>query len=513
MSPRGHVGAPAVAGARVYLETPFPHTLFALDLAHPEAPELWRYTAKPDGRAAGLACCGGAVGGPVVDGALVVMATVDGRVIALNAADGGVSWDVQIADLNNGETLREAPLVADGKVFVGESGDDNGARGWVAALDEKTGRELWRRYSTGPDAEVGIHSVQGADEGVSSWPSGGWRHGGGGLAGPILYDPDAHLIFYATGHPAPWNPDQRPGDNKWTAGIFARDAGSGEALWFRGFSPHDPFAFGAFAAGALATREIDGAQRKLLLHADPDGYVYALDRSTGAILSTAPYVAGNVSEGFDARTGAVRIRSERAARQDVTQRDLCPGWPGALSAPPTLSPDGKLLLIPASRLCMDMEARNVSYIKGTAFVGADLRLKNPPDGAGGALIAWDIAANSPAWTLREPFPIASTPLVIAPDAVLYGSLDGELKAVDLATGRALGHRRLASGIVSSPVAFRDPDGRELIAVLASMGGRFGRAAERDIDVRDATAAHGLGNLRPTPPKPDDYSGRLYLFAP
>ena len=383
-------------------------------------------------------------------------------------------------------------------MFVGESGDDNGARGWVAALDEKTGRELWRRYATGPDSEVGIPPAQGADQGVSTWPAGGWRHGGGGLAGPILYDPETHLIFYATGHPAPWNPDQRPGDNKWTSGVFARDADTGEARWFQGFSSHDPFAFGAGAAGALATREIDGAPRKLLLHADPNGYVYALDRGTGAVLSAAPFLAGNESEGFDAASGVVRIRKDRVARQDVTQRDLCPGWPGALGAPPTLSPDGKLLLIPASRLCMDMEARNVSYIKGTSFVGADLRLKDPPDGDGGALIAWDIAANAPAWTLREAFPIASTPLVLAPGAVLYGSLDGELKAVDLATGRALGHRRLASGIISTPVALQDSAGARLIAVLAGIGGRFGRSAERDIDLRDATAAQGLGNLRPEP---------------
>ena len=260
-------------------------------------------------------------------------------------------------------------------------------------------------------------------------------------------------------------------------------------------------------------REIDGAPRKLLLHADPDGYVYALDRATGAVLSAAPFLSRKRERRRSTRPRApCACAASASPRQDVTQRDLCPGWPGALGAPPTLSPDGKLLLIPASRLCMDMEARNVSYIKGTAFVGADLRLKNPPDGDGGALIAWDIGADKPAWTLRERFPVASSPLVTG-DFALYGTLEGELKAVDLASGRALGHRRLASGIVSPPVALRDADGRDLIAVLAGTGGRFGRTAERDIDMRDATAAHGLGNLRPPPPEPDDSSGRLYLFAP
>ena len=165
LSPHGHVGAPAVAGGRVFVETPFPHTLFALDAAHPDAPELWRYTPKPDGRAAGLACCGGAIGGPAVDGADVVMATVDGHVVALHAADGAVAWDVRIADPGKGETLRESPLVAEGKVFVGESGDDNGARGWVAALDEQTGRELWRRYATGPTRRSGFRPAQGAAPG------------------------------------------------------------------------------------------------------------------------------------------------------------------------------------------------------------------------------------------------------------------------------------------------------------------------------------------------------------
>ena len=203
-------------------------------------PAKWRYAPNADGAAEGLACCDTINMGPVVANGRVFLNTLDGHTIALDASSGSVVWDTTTAGVASGETLTGSPLVVDGKVFIGNSGDDYGARGWIAALDAATGRELWRRYSTGSDGDVGIGLAfhpfyadsRGADRGEVTWTSSSWEHGGGSVSGPIVYDPELHLLLHGTGHPAPWNPDQHGGDNKWTSGLFARDPDTGAARWF-----------------------------------------------------------------------------------------------------------------------------------------------------------------------------------------------------------------------------------------------------------------------------------------
>ena len=237
--------------------------------------------------AAGLQCCGAPSGGMTVADGRVLLATQDGHVILLQASDGKPLWDVAVADPAQGETLAAPPLLAGAAVIVGSAGDDFGVRGWLAALDAASGRTLWKRFNTGPDAEVGIgprfHPAHpqdaGSDLGVTSWPPGAWQQGGGGLDGPAVYDAAANLLIHATGHPAPWNPTARPGENRWTSGLFARAADTGEALWYDAMNPHDQYALGA--GGGLIAAEMDwqGSRRALLIHPDRNGHVYVLDRA------------------------------------------------------------------------------------------------------------------------------------------------------------------------------------------------------------------------------------------
>jgi lanthanide-dependent methanol dehydrogenase len=353
---------------------------------------------------------------------------------------------------------------------------------------------------------------RGADAGVATWPPSGWEHGGGSVSGPLLYDPELGLIFHGTGHPAPWNPDQHPGENKWTSGLFARDSQSGMARWFDQLNPHDLFAFGSAGAIFLLERDWHGAQRKLLVHPDANGHVYALDAVTGQILSAQPFTTANTTQGVDLATGALERDSNRASRFDVTTRDVCPAWPGAVSGAAAVSPDGAQLYIPASRLCMDMEARNTSFIQGAAFIGANVRAKAPPDGWRGALVAWDIGSAKPAWTILEKFPIASGVLATAGGVVFYGTLDGVFKAMDARTGRLLWRFQASSGIIGQPMTYRTPDGHQYVAVMAGLGGVFGMATRSDIDRRDATAAHGMANALQDLPRPADPSGTLYVFG-
>ena len=496
----GFAGPLQTDGHTLLVLTPFPHTLYALDLDAPTPPVKWRFApSKPNGAAEGMAFEGPINFGPALSDGTVYFNTLDGHTIAIDAQGGRPVWDVRMADPAAGETLASAPLVLHDKIIIGHAGDDFGARGLIAALDRATGAQLWKRYNTGPDVDVGIGDAfapyyatdRGRDLGTKSWPPSGWQQGGGGVAGPLSYDPATDVIFHGTGHPAPWNPEQRPGDNKWTSGIFARGATDGAARWFDQISPHDPYSLGGTVANVLIDRDWRGARRKLLVHPDANGFVYVLDRTTGEILSATQFGEVNAIKGIDLHTGAIS-RNEDKLVGDGTTRDICPGWPGAIApgAAPAYSPDTALLYIPASLLCMDEEARETGYIKGTGFVGASLRLKRAGGKSRGALIAWDVAEGKAVWTIPEDFPLAGGVLATAGGLVFYGTLDGWFKAADAKTGHVLWQYHAASGIIGQPIGYTGPDGRQYVAIVAGIGGPLGMIAGNEIDRRDATAAHG-----------------------
>jgi PQQ-dependent dehydrogenase (methanol/ethanol family) len=505
---------PLVAGNTLFLMTPFPHTVLALDLASP-GKVRWSRTLPADSSAAGRSCCGGGGGGMVLAGDRLVLNTLDGRTLSLDAGTGQVVWEVRIADPSEGETLASAPLAAGDRIILGNAGDDYGARGWIAALDAATGQTLWRHHSTGPDTDVGIGpgfrpllpEDRQPDRGTTSWPPAAWQHGGGSVSGPILFDAGAGLLFHGTGYPAPWNPDQRQGDNRWTSGLFARDVLTGQARWFDSINAHDLYALGANAPLLLLDQEWRGAQRSLLVHPNGNGYVYVLDRLTGEMLSAEPFVPINATAGVDLRTGALRRNEDRAVRRGMMTRDICPGRPGAAGDGIAFLPTTGLLYIPSRRLCMDMEARNANYIRGTGFTGANIRLRASDGEPRGALVGWNLAEARPAWTVPERFPLFGGVLATEGGLVLYGTPDGLLKAVDARTGTALWQYQAASGIVSRPITFQGPDGRQQLAVLAGSGD--GPAAE--IDRRDATAAQGFGNVLRDLPQPRDPGVTLLVF--
>jgi PQQ-like domain len=262
---RGQEAAPIVAGNTLFVVTPYPNIVYALDLTKPGAPVKWRHEPKPVAAAQGIACCDTVNRGAAYAGGSLFYNTLDGQTIALDADTGEELWRAPLGNINVGETITMAPLVVRDKVLVGNSGGKYGVRGWIAALDADDGSLAWRACSTGPDSEVLIGERfkpfypqdGGKDLGVASWPPDAWRIGGGTIWGWLTYDPEADLLYHGTGNPGPWNPAQRPGDNKWTAGIFARDPDAGEAARFYQWTPHDQSgrAGGGRAGGALAWRE------------------------------------------------------------------------------------------------------------------------------------------------------------------------------------------------------------------------------------------------------------------
>jgi PQQ-dependent dehydrogenase (methanol/ethanol family) len=519
---RGHEAAPLVVGATMYIVTPYPNVLHALDLTRPGAPPKWSFRPDPDANAQGVACCDVVNRGAAYASGRIVFNTLDNHTIAVDAVSGRELWRTRLGDIRLGETMTMAPLIAKDKVLVGNSGGELGVRGWLAALDAATGRVVWKAYSTGPDSEVLIgpsfrpHYPQdrGKDLGVTSWPPDAWKVGGGNVWAWISYDPALDLVYHGTGNPGPWNPEQRPGDNRWTSGVFARRPDTGEAVWFYQWNPHDLHDYDGVNENVLLDLTIGGRTRRVLVHPDRNGYVYVLDRSSGEVLSADPFVRITTTRGIDLRTGRPRPDPKKAPRVGEAVRQICPASPGAKDWQPSAwSPRTRLLYIPHQNLCQDATTYAVSYIAGTPYLGADVAMYATPGEQRGELSAWDPVQRRKAWRIREPFPVWSGALATAGDLVFYGTMDGWFKAVDARSGALLWKHRTDSGIVGQPITYRGPDGRQYVAILAGVGGWAGAVVAGGLDPRDGTGALGFVHaMKDLPQASPGTAGKLYVFA-
>jgi PQQ-dependent dehydrogenase (methanol/ethanol family) len=413
-----------------------------------------------------------------------------------------------------------APLVVKNKVIVGVSGGEFGVRGWVKALDKDTGKIAWTAYATGPDKDVLIgprfhpyyKQDQGKDLGVSSWPPDAWKIGGGGMWGWMSYDPEANLLFHGTANPGPWNADERPGDNKWTAGIFARDPDTGEAIWYYQYSPHDLYDYDGINENVLLDLPINGQTRKVLVHPDRNGYMYVMDRKTGQVLSANPFGYINTSTGVDLNTGALKYVAEKKPGFGSVTRNICPTAPGAKDwQPMAFSPRTGLLYVPHQNLCMDEEDVEPNYIQGTPYVGANVKMYTGPGGYGGLFTAWDPVSGKAVWELKDHFPFWSGALATAGDVVFFGTMDGWFKAVDARSGQELWKFKTGSGIIGQPVAYKGPDGKEYVAILSGIGGWAGAIVSGGLDSRDPTAALGFVGAMKDLPAATTKGGTLYVF--
>jgi len=518
---RGHEAAPIVVAGTMYVITPYPNVVYALDLSRPGTPLRWTFEPKPEAFAQGAACCDVVNRGLTYDNGRLFFNTLDNQTIALEAASGKEVWRYRSGDVRSGETRTMAPLVVKGRVLIGNSGGEYGVRGWLTALDAENGKEAWRAYSTGPDREVLIGSdykpfypsEKGNDLGVTTWPVEAWKTGGGTVWGWLSYDPDLDLVFYGTANPGPWNPEQRPGANKFTAGIFARNPTTGQARWFYQMSPHDQYAYDGVNENILIDLARPGGARKVLVHPDRNGYMYVMDRSSGEVISATPYVHITTSTGVDVASGVITYAADKTLRAGKVIRDICPASSGGKNwQPSSYSPRTKLVYIPHQNLCQDEEAVQTSYIVGTPYVGADLKMKPGPGGNRGFLTAWDVAAAKPAWQIKEDLPVWSGTLATAGDLVFYGTMDGWFKAVDARNGTLLWQFKTGSGIVGQPVTYRGPDGKQYVAVLSGVGGWAGAVVANDLDTRDGTAALGFANVMADLKQRTAKRGMLYVFA-
>jgi len=518
----GFEAPPLVVNNTMYVVAPWPNNVFALDLTKPGAPVKWVYEPKPAAAAKGVACCGPVNRGAFYSNGRLFMNLLDGNTVAVDAESGNEIWRTKLADINRGETMTMAPLVAEGKVLVGNSGGEMGVRGWLTALDAGSGKTAWRAYSTGPDKDALIGSQyrapyasdQGKELGVKSWGPEQWKIGGGTVWGWISYDPELKLIYYGTGNPGPWNAEQRPGDNKWTAGLFARDVSTGQARWFHQGAPHDLFDHDDINETVLVDYPGPNGQRiPALLRPSRNGYLYVQDRRNGRILSADPYGYINAYKGVDLKTGRIIPATEKEPKTGRVVRNICPGPPGMKDwNPSAFSPATGLLYIPRINICMDMGAKNANYIPGTPFVGADVKMYAGPGGNRGVFTAWDPVARRKVFEIKEDLPLWSPALATAGGLVFYGTMDGWFKAIDARSGKLLWQFKTGSGIIGQPISYRGPDARQYIAVPSGIGGWAGAIVSADVDPRDPTAALGFSNATKDLKKRTTKGGTVYVFA-
>ncbi len=517
---KGHEAAPLIVNNTMYLVTPWPNLLYALDLTKPGAPLKWKYTPHASRSSQGTACCDVVNRGAAYYNGRIYYNTLDVHTVAVDANTGREIWKTQLGSIDDGESITMAPIVVKGKVLVGNSGGEFGVRGWLAALDADTGKIVWRAYSTGPDKDVLIGpsfkpfyaADRGKDLGVKSWPADAWKIGGGSAWSWISYDPDLDLIYYGTSNAGPWNADQRPGDNKWTSTLFARRPETGEAIWAYQMNPHDEHDYDGVNENVLADLNIKGQARKVLLHPDRNGRLYVIDRATGEVLSAEAFAYVNTSTSVDLKTGHLNTVPAKSTGLK-TVRDICPAAPGGKDwQPSAFSPKTGWLYLPHNNLCMDFEGLQANYISGTPYVGANVRMYAGPGGNRGEFTAWDPANARAVWSVKETFPAWSGALVTAGDVVFYGTMDGWFKALDARTGKLLWQFKTGSGIVGQPVSYRGPDNKQYIAIFAGVGGWSGAVVSGGLNTQDGSAALGFVNAMTDLPQHTNTGGTLYVFS-
>ncbi|MFE1600673.1 methanol/ethanol family PQQ-dependent dehydrogenase [Methylobacterium sp. ID0610] len=505
---RGHEGAPLVIGSVMVVHTPFPNIVTALDLDH-DGRVLWRYAPRQAADVIPVMCCDTVWRGPAYADGRLFLQTADTTVVALDLASGRELWAVKNGDPARGETNTATVLPVKDKLIVGISGGEYGARCHVTAYDQATGRQVWRAYATGPDAEMLVDPDRttelgrpiGRDSSLRSWEGDQWRIGGGCSWGWFSTDPDLSLVYYGTGNPSTWNPAQRPGDNRWAMAIVARDIDTGMARWVYQMTPHDQWDYDGVNEMILTDQDIDGRPRKLLTHFDRNGFGYTLDRATGDLLVAEKFdpsvnwarriVMDPGSPAYGRPEVDPRFAPETAG-EDETTTGICPGALGAKNQQPAAySPQTRLFYVPTNHMCMDYEPFHVSYVPGQPYVGATLTLR-PPAGSDrtGAFIAWDGTKGRIAWSIPEPFSVWSGALATAGGIVFYGTLEGYLKAVDARTGRELYRFKTPSGIVGNVTTYLHR-GRQYVAVLSGIGGWAGIGLAAGLtDPQDGSGAVG-----------------------
>jgi PQQ-dependent dehydrogenase (methanol/ethanol family) len=507
----------------LFIHAAFPNNVFAINLDTLEV--VWEYVPVQDyDETVPVMCCDTVNRGLGYGDGKIILQQADTTLVALNAKDGAVVWSVKNGDPKLGQTNTNAPHVMKDKVMTGMSGAEFGVRCWMNAYDLKTGKRVWRAYSMGPDDEMLIDPEKttsmlqpvGKDSSLKTWKGDQWKIGGGSTWGWWPYDKEQNLMFYGTGNPSTWNPVVRPGDNKWSMSIFARDVDTGMAKWVYQMTPHDEWDYDGINEMILVDMKVKGQDRKALVHFDRNGFGYTLDRVTGELLVAEKFdPAVNWATHVDMKTGRPQVvakYSTHANGEDVNTTNICPAALGTKDQQPAAySPKTGMFYVPTNHVCMNYEpVSGGEYVAGQPYVNAVLSMfpagrvspgpefgNNAENNNLGNFIAWNADEGKIVWSIPERFSVWSGALATAGDVVFYGNLEGYLKAIDAKSGKLLWQFKTPSGIIGN-VNTWGHKGKQYVGVLSGVGGwaGIGMAAGliQDTDGLGAVGAYkGLGN--------------------
>lgn len=459
-----HESTPLVIDDTLYVTSSFgPKHVFAVDAR--TGVQRWRYTPEVPAGIEQFACCDVNNRGVAYANGKVFVGRLDGYLVALDAETGKEVWKSQVVDYQQGSVITSPPILIKNLGITGFGGGGYGARGYISAFDQATGKEVWRLWTIPGTGEAGNET----------WKGDSWKLGGGVAWHVGSYDARLNLLYYGTSNPAPWSAVVRGPDrsdygqftNLYTATTLAINPDTGKIVWHYQSTPHDAWDYDGVNELVLADVAINGQQTPALFKADRNGFFYVLNRQSGQLLSATPFVPINWATGVDMQTGRPIEVPDKRPRMKFRAKDICPNLLGGKNwHPMAYNPQTGLVYIPSLNLCMDMEGAEPNYKRGAMYLAAEFDLgKEGPGGYLGELIAWDPIKKQKVWGNQDPLPWLGGVLTTAGDLVFHGDVAGWFRALDATSGKLLWQFQTGSGISAAPMTY-EVDGKQYIAVVA-----------------------------------------------
>lgn len=471
---QGHESPPVVNGDYLFVTTPLNH-LYAFNAKTGDM--IWKYEHDLSDVGLKTVCCDVVNRGVALYEDKVYMATLDNYVIAFDGKSGDIVWKEQLMEPDEGYAMTVAPLIVKGKVVVGVSGGEYGARGFVEALDAKTGKKAWKTYT-----------VPAPDEpGGDTWPDGAYKTGGGAAWLTGTYDAETDSLFWGVGNPGPWLATLRPGDNLYTDSVITMDPETGKIKWHYQYTPNDTWDYDGVNETVMVDIKHDGKDRKAIVSASRNGWFYAIDRTNGELIYAKPFVTVTSVLGPDENG---KMTTSQASRPDVGKEVFtCPSFLGGKNWwPMAIDPTTQTAYFPAMHTCMEIAGTTVTYKAGLPFLGETFTVRADPNfpGQWGDVLAIDTNTGKTVWRHASAMPWNGAMAATAGGVVFSGGPDQHLYAFDSKTGEVLWKSpELASGVLGVPTTWK-VDGKQYVSVWAGWGGAtpiWGGDMAEDVDVQ------------------------------